>query len=132
MSETPVLQHYQVELTIQTGSGIVKDWTTWLYDGICIMLNSCTSTQKQADIDLSRGRWHQKMMSRKQCWPDMTHMNWNNTLRSTGINPWNPHMYPYEKGKSHPGHQDLCHTVAQASGIWKTWKLAQCCSLTDF
>ena len=27
----------------------------------------------------------------------MTHINWNNTLRLTGINPWNPQMYPYEK-----------------------------------
>ena len=63
MSETPALQHYLVGLTIETGSGIVKDWTTWLYNGICAMLNSCTSTQKQADIDLSRGRWHQEMMS---------------------------------------------------------------------
>ena len=61
--QTPVLQHYLVGLTVETGSGIVKDQTTQLYNGICAMLNSFTSTQKQADIDLSRDRWHQEIMS---------------------------------------------------------------------
>ena len=51
----------------------------------------------------------------KQYLPDIAHINWNNTLRSTGINSWNPQMYPYEKEKWQPGCQDLRHTVAQAS-----------------
>ena len=59
--------------------------------------------------------------------PDMTHINWNNTLRFTGIAG-----YTLMKRKtSQPGHQDLHHTVAQASGIRKTWKLAQCWNSTD-
>ena len=45
----------------KAGSSIVKDRTTQLYNGICAMLNLCASTQKQADIDLSRDRWHQQM-----------------------------------------------------------------------
>ena len=51
------------------------------------MLNSCAqSAQKQADIDRE---------NHKQYLPDIIYIN--NILKSTGINSWNPQIYPCEK-----------------------------------
>ena len=68
----------------RAGSSVVKDWTTWLYNEICAMLNSCTSTQKQTlisqEIDGIKRWWPSWTML-----PDMTHIYWNNTIRFKGI-----------------------------------------------
>ena len=124
---TLVLQHYQVELTIRLDqvlwrteqhNFIVEYVPCWIH----VQVHRNRQTMISQEIDGIKRWWPSWTML-----PDMTHINWNNTLRFTGI-PGCTLMKRRNHNQDTETYVKLLHKLLK---IWKTWKSAQYCNSTN-